>query len=111
MYDTYWSDNTALHIELTDKNINEFQLLFDFNDVKSHNGKNIYDYDENDWFHIAIDSGGLYCGGKYFVKNTAIPNKDKVLKRLFEEMIIDYIEEKISCLESKLEKFKEEAIC
>lgn len=32
-------------------------------------------------------------------------------KARFEEMIIDYIEEKISCLESKLEKFKEEAIC
>lgn len=99
MYDTYWSDNAALHIELTDKNINEFQLLFDFNDVNSHSGKNIYDYDQNDWFHVAIDSGGLYCGGKYFVKNTAIPNKDKVLKRLEDEIKgkendIEYIKRK-----------------
>ena len=32
-----------------------------------HSGENIYEYDESDWWHVAIDSGGMYCGGKYFV--------------------------------------------
>lgn len=66
MTDTYWSDGSSLKIELTDDNIDEFTLLFDCNDVTSHSGHNIYDYDESNWWHVAIDSGGMYCGGKYF---------------------------------------------
>ena len=34
MYDTYWSDDSALHIEITDENIDEFEFVFDFNDVE-----------------------------------------------------------------------------
>lgn len=86
MHDTYWSDNGGVIIEITDDNFDEFKFIFDFNKVKSHSGDNINDYDECDWWCVAIDSGGRYCGGKYFVKKEAEKNKDKVLARLEEEI-------------------------
>lgn len=83
MVDTYFSDK---YIELTDENFDEFEFLFDFEKVEKHSGENIYEYDESDWWHVAIDSGGMYCGGKYFVRKGAIKNKEKVLKRIEEEI-------------------------
>lgn len=87
MRDTYWSDDSSLLIELTDENIDEFTFLFDCNEVTNHSGQNIYDYDESDWWHIGIDSGGMYCGGEYFLKTGAVKNRGKVLKRLEEEIL------------------------
>lgn len=79
MVDTYFGDK---YIELTDENFNEFEFLFDFNEVDKHSGKNIWEYDEDDYWHVAVDSGGMYCGGKYFVKKGAIKSKEKVLERI-----------------------------
>lgn len=91
MVDTYFDEKS---IELTDENFDEFEFVFDFNEVQKHSGKNIYEYDENDWWHVAIDSGGTSCGGKYFVRKGATKIKDKVLNRIKEE---------ISSLERNLE--------
>ena len=93
MVDTYFNDQ---YIELTDDNFKEFELIFDYNEVKSHSGQNIDDYNECDYWNVAVDSGGIYCGGKYFVKKDAKKNKDKVLERLQYE-----IERAKSNLESK----------
>ena len=90
MVDTYFNDKS---IELTDDNFDEFEFLFDFNEVERHSGENIYEYDESDWWHVAIDSGGMYCGGKYFVRKGATKVKEKVLKRLEDE--IDYLERQL----------------
>lgn len=95
MVDTYFGDK---YIELTDENFYEFEFLFDFEKVEKHSGENIYEYDESDWWHVAIDSGGMYCGGKYFVRKDAVKNKEKVLKR---------IEEEIQSLENKIDYNKE----
>lgn len=94
MVDTYFNDK---YIELTDENFDEFEFLFDFNEVEKHSGKNIYDYDENDWWHVATDSGGMYCGGKFYLKRNALPKKEKILNRLKEE---------IDCAEINLEYMK-----
>lgn len=94
MVDTYFGDK---YIELTDENFDEFEFLFDFNEVEKHSGKNIWEYDENDYWHVAIDSGGMYCGGKYFVKKGATKSKEKVLER---------IEGEIRSLERQLENKK-----
>lgn len=91
MVDTYFDEKS---IELTDENFDEFEFVFDFNEVQKHSGKNIYEYDENDRWHVAIDSGGMSCGGKYFVRKGATKIKDKVLNRIKEE---------ISSLERNLE--------
>lgn len=79
MVDTYFNDK---YIELTDENFDEFEFLFDFNEVDKHSGKNIWEYDEDDYWHAAVDSGGMYCGGKYFVKKGATKSKEKVLERI-----------------------------
>lgn len=94
MVDTYFNDK---YIELTDKNFDEFEFLFDFNEVVKHSGENIWEYDENDYWHVAVDSGGMYCGGKYFVKKGATKSKEKVLKR---------IEREIRSLERQIESKK-----
>ena len=96
MVDTYFNDKS---IELTDDNFDEFDFLFDFNEVERHSGENIYEYDESDWWHVAIDSGGMYCGGKYFVEKGAIKSKEKVLKRIANE---------INRLERELERKRED---
>ena len=90
MVDTYFNDK---YIELTDDNFDEFDFLFDFNEVERHSGKNIYEYDESDWWHVAIDSGGMYCGGKYFIRKGATKIKEKVLKRIEDE--INYLERQL----------------
>lgn len=97
MVDTYFNDE---YIELTDENFNEFEFLFDFNEVKKHSGNHIYEYDESDWWHVAVDSGGMYCGGKYFLKKGAVKNKERVIKRIKSE---------IACLECDL-KYKKETL-
>lgn len=94
MVDTYFGDK---YIELTDENFDEFEFLFDFNEVDKHSGKNIWEYDEDDYWHVAVDSGGMYCGGKYFVKKGAIKSKEKVLER---------IEGEIRSLERQIESKK-----
>lgn len=83
MVDTYFKDK---YIELTDENFDEFEFLFDFNEVDKHSGWNIEEYDKNDYWHVAVDSGGMYCGGRYFVKKGAVKNKEKVLKRIKNEI-------------------------
>lgn len=94
MVDTYYDDK---YFELTDEDFELFTLIFDFNDVEKHNGNNIWDYDQEDRYHVAIDSGGMYCGGKYFIKKDATKNKDKVLRRLKEE--IDSAKDRVKDLE------------
>ena len=96
MVDTYFNDE---YIELTDENFEEFEFLFDFNEVEKHSGRNIYEFEKCDWWHVAVDSGGMYCGGKYFVRKGAIKNKDKVLDR---------IQREINSLESNLESKRRE---
>jgi hypothetical protein len=99
MVDTYFNDK---YIELTDENFDEFEFLFDFNEVEKHSGKNIYDYDENDWWHVATDSGGMYCGGKFYLKRNALPKKEKILNRLKEE--IDYAERNLEYMKNKYQR-------
>ena len=94
MVDTYFNDK---YIELTDENFDEFEFLFDFNEVDKHSGKNIWEYDDDDYWHVAVDSGGMYCGGKYFVKKGATKSKEKVLER---------IESEIRSLERQIESKK-----
>ena len=98
MVDTYYGDK---YFELTDEYFELFTLIFDFNDVEKHNGNNIWDYDEDDRYHVAIDSGGTYCGGKYFIKKDAIKNKDKVLSRLSDD--IRYAKDKLERLQKDYE--------
>lgn len=78
MWDTYYKNKS---IELTDENFEEFNLVFDFNDVEKHSGRYIEEYEEDDWWRMATDSGG-WSYPKYYIKKGAKKNKEKVLERI-----------------------------
>ena len=94
MVDTYFNDKS---IELTNKNIDEFTLIFDFNDVQQENYPE--DYNNDDIYHVAIDSGGTYCGGKYFRNKNSKRSKEK---------LIEICESKLKSAEYDVRRYKEE---
>ena len=83
MVDTYFKNE---YIELTDDNFDEFEFLFDFTKVEKHSGEHIYEYDESDWLHVAVDSSGMYGDGKFFLKKGAVKNKERVIERIKSEI-------------------------
>lgn len=102
MADTYWS-YTQNQIELTDDNIDEFEFIFDFNDVYPFRGENIFEFENEDYWVVAVDSGGK-MNPKRFVRKNAKKNKEKVLMRLKVELeeykqTIKYAEKKIKDIE------------
>lgn len=101
MRDTYWGDD-GLNIEVTDNNINEFELLFDFTDVKQIDVNNIEEYGEEnkDWFIVAVDSGGISYP-KQFIRKNAQRNKQKVINRKKKE--INELERKIDDIKRFIE--------
>jgi len=105
MVDTYFNDK---YIELTDENFDEFEFLFDFDEVNKHSGQHIWEYDEGDWWHVATDSGGMYCGGKYYVRKGAIKNKEKVLARIQDE--IDFLQSQIKSKQHDLERVQNDEV-
>jgi hypothetical protein len=86
MRDTYWSGGSGLSIKLTDENFDKFDLLFDMNDVHRVSPPDFYDYNEEDRWHIALDSGGYRFSKYYFVRNGAKKNKNIQLERLNREL-------------------------
>ena len=89
MIDTYFGNKS---IELTNKNFDEFEFIFDRNEVELHSGNNIKDYNECDYWRIAVDSGG-WKFAKWFLRIGATKNEDKVLQRLAAE--IDNMEQSL----------------
>lgn len=80
MFDTYWGyDGNS--IEVTDENIDEFKLIFDFRDVEKISADIADEYDPEDIYHVATDSGGMYCGGNYYKKIDAKPSIDLQIEK------------------------------
>jgi hypothetical protein len=76
MVDTYFGDRS---MELTDENFGEFTFLFDFDKVDKTSRDIWLEYPEDKKFWAPTDSGGVYCGGSYFILKGAKPSK--ALKR------------------------------
>lgn len=93
----YQSYQDSISYVLDDENINDFTLIFDFNDVREVNRTTYREHSEDDRFLVACDSGGRNYP-KYFVKKTALPNKDLQLY---------FIDSEIESLEYQLKRFKE----
>jgi hypothetical protein len=100
MVDTYWGGGNGLVIELTDENYDEFELIFDFDEVKQINNPEDYEYE--DVYHVAIDSGGIHCGGKYFINKNTKPSQQKLIQNCKGE--IEFCEYRLSRLKKDLEK-------
>lgn len=108
MKDTYWGlGGDGLRVKLTDENFDKFKLVFCFDEVSSVKEGVFYDYDEEDRFDVAVDSGGLTYKG-YFVKKGSKPNKELQIGRLQEEL--DMLLSKARYLEGEIKRLKEEEI-
>lgn len=86
MWDTYWSGADGFHVQLDDEKFDKFTLLFDLDDVKRVNINDFYDYNEEDRWHVALDSAGYQYSKYYFVKKDAKKNKEAQLERLHMEL-------------------------
>jgi len=99
MVDTYFNNKSIL---LDDDNFDGFQFIFDFNEVVEI--KNPDESNEEEVFHVAIDSGGMYCGGKWFVKKGATVSKEKLINRCKDK--IESAERRLENLKSDLVEFE-----
>lgn len=88
MHDTYWtSDDHPL--ELTDKNFDKFEYLFDLNDIQYVNSyEDWFEYPEEDRWQIPLDSGGINYA-KYVVRRGVKKVKERVIERMQQD--IDYL--------------------
>jgi len=110
MRDTYWgSCSDSLTIELTDKNFDKFELIFDFRDVESYtfSSDKFYDYPDDERWVLSVDSGGMYSP-KRFIKKGSMPIKERVVERLQES--IDDLEYTLKCKKKDLERVKNDEI-
>ena len=86
MCDTYWSTGDNLSVELTDDNFDKFEFMFDMNEVHKVSPPDFYDYNEEDRWHVALDSGGYQYSKHYYVRKGAKKNKEVLLERLNREL-------------------------
>lgn len=105
MRDTYWSGGSGLSVELTEENFDKFELLFDMNEVHKVNPPDFYDYNEEDRWHIALDSGGYRLSNHYYVRKDAKKNKEVLLERLNREL--DSLRRQVKWKEEEIEKVKQ----
>lgn len=100
MTDTYWGNSSdSLMFEVTDGNIADFEFIFDFREVEKVHKDDIYNYEDEDIFIVALGSGGWTYGKQYFKKKET--NKSKRLQ-------IENLEYEIGKLEGHLRYKKEE---
>lgn len=97
LIDSYYQYSNSISYVLDDENINDFTLIFDFNDVREVEQTTYQEYANDDRYQVACDSGGRSYP-KYFVKKAASPNKDRQLYQLDSE---------IESLEYQLNRLKE----
>jgi hypothetical protein len=102
MVDTYWNGCEGLKVELTDENIDKFELLFDTEKVKKVMPPDFYDYNEEDCWHIALDSGGYQYSKHYYVRKDAKKNKEALLERLNREL--ESLKNKVRWKEDEIER-------
>ena len=83
MHDTYWSTGDDHPIELTDENINEFEYLFENDEVRFMNDYAKWlEYDESDRWYCGLDSAGK----RFVVRRGASKIKELVVERLEREI-------------------------
>lgn len=81
MYDTYFDSSDSHTIQVTDQNINEFKIIFNFNEVKRISDSEYNEYNKEDLYRAATSSGGYSCGKLYWVKKDAQKSKDLLIDK------------------------------
>jgi len=93
MRDTYFSDSSHSY-EITDENIDDFKFVFDFREVRKIGDSHSNEYDEEDLYYVATNSGGYSCGGCYWI------NKDTKESKT---LLIDKKKREIESLKNQME--------
>jgi hypothetical protein len=99
MRDTYFDDT---YCEVTDENIKEFEIVFDFTEVKRISNYEKDEYKEEDLFRVATDSGGYSCGKLYWVKKDTQKCKDLIVNKQKEE--VESLKRQLKWSEDTLER-------
>ena len=86
MYDSYF-DDWGSSKEVTDENFEEWEFIFDFNNVRPISYYEAQKYDEDDLYrNIATNSGGYTCSDCIWVKKNAKQNIDKRIELAEKEL-------------------------
>lgn len=102
MLDTYFYSWDSHKIQVTDKNIEDFQVVFDFRDVKRIRDSEYDEYDDKDVFRVATGSGGWTCGNLYWVKKDAQKSKQLLIAKKKAE--IQYLKYRVEMAENELKR-------
>lgn len=105
MYDTYFDSWDSHLIQVTDININEFEIVFDFREVKKIHDSETNEYNEEDLYYAATNSGGYSCGGCNWVKKDA--KKSKTLLIAKKEYEIKSLKKQLKWAEDDLKRLLE----
>jgi hypothetical protein len=99
MLDTYFNSYDSHCIQVTDKNIGEFEIVFDFKEVKQIRDTEADEYNKEDLYYVATNSGGFSCGGLWWVKKDAVKSK---------ELLINKAREKVESLKRQLRRAEDD---
>lgn len=105
MYDTYFDDWDSA-ILITDENINDFNFVFDFKEVKRIGDYEYDEYNKEDIFRVATDSGGYSCGHLYWVKKDTQKSKNLLITKKKEE--IESLKHQLQWAEDDLKRLLEQ---
>jgi hypothetical protein len=108
MRDTYWNSGDSLHFTLTDETFDEFTFLFDYAKVTKVSTATWYEYNECDRYWAPDDSGGMYCGGSYYIKKEARPSK--ALKREILLAKLKSAEQDICMIQYDIERLEKDGL-
>jgi hypothetical protein len=68
MCDTYFDSWDSHVIQVTNKNIDEFEFVFDFREVERIHDSETDEYEQEDVTRVATGSGGYSCGRLHWIK-------------------------------------------
>lgn len=104
MLDTYYNSWDSHKIKVTDENIDRFEFVFDFKEVKRISDNEENEYDEENIYCVATGSGGYSCGNLYWVEKDAKKSINKLISK--QEKEIKSLENELEWAKSRLEKMK-----
>ena len=105
MVDSYWSGSGSDEkYEVTKDNINDWELIMDYEKVKRTYFDDYILYDEEDRFSVADDSGG-WSYRKYYILKDKQKSKEKVMR--FYKNELKSAKENVKYYENKIKELSE----
>lgn len=102
MLDTYYESWDSHNIQVADENIEDFQVVFDFREVKRIKDDEYNEYDEDELYRVATSSAGWNWGRLYWVNKYAQKSKHLLIDKKKDE--IDHLKHKLRWAEDELNR-------